>query len=91
VVHELAELQLQLVEEARALGGWPEPRVLQLGDGQFEGLDLGVEIALLLLCFRRAPLGRDQQRLERGHVVGELGRIERHARDDSCFARASIS
>ena len=64
--------------------------------GEIALLPLGIRRGLLrfgrrILRFRRAPLGRDQQRLERGYVVGKLRGIERHARDDSCFARASIS
>jgi hypothetical protein len=77
-LHQLAQLQLQLGEQAGALGGRPEPLVLQLSDRQLESLDLRVQIARVLV-------GCDRHRLERGDVVGELSGIEGHARHNSCF------
>ena len=85
-LHQLTELQLQLIEQPRAaLGGWAEPRVLQLGDGELEALDLGVEVI-------DAMRGRDQLRLQRYDIVGKLApdRVS-CASHNNCFAIASIS
>ena len=70
--HQLPELQLELVHQhRRTLGGGAEPVVLQFGDGELQGLDLGVEIVgAFALC--------DQHRLQCGDIVGKRGGIEDH-------------
>lgn len=60
--------------------------VLQLGDGELEVLDLGVEIERAGFGAGGALVRLDQQRLQRSDIIGKLGRIEGHARNDSCFA-----
>ena len=82
---QLAELQLQLIEQpGAALGRWSELLMLQLGDGELEVLDLGIEVV-------HPMRGRDQHRLQRYDVIGQLRGIERHEeRDNSCFAPMSI-
>jgi hypothetical protein len=45
--------------------------MLQLGDGELEVLDLGIEVIHLMH-------GRDQHRLQRYDVIGQLCGIERH-------------
>ena len=58
--------------------------MLQLGDGELEVLDLGIEVV-------HPMRGRDQHRLERCGVVGQLCRIERHRQRRITASRRSRS
>ena len=84
---QLLELQLQLVEQAAALGGGPEPLAPQLGDQQLQMRHhrLGPRCPGFGLLPRRA-LGH-QRRLQRVNLVRQkLGR-----RHEAIVARALIA
>jgi hypothetical protein len=75
---QLSQLQLQLIEQPRALRRSAELIMLQLGDGELQVLDLGVEGTRTGLGVMRALRCGDQHGLERRNIVRKLRRIERH-------------
>ena len=70
--------------------GGAEPLALQLGYGELQALDLGIEIARALVQYDPSRTLGDEQRLQGSDIIGKLSRAERHARKDSCFARVLI-